>query len=427
MLTETSAGQATTNAGVLRNSPSCRFCGSPLEITFADLRSTPLCQTVLRESDLHRMEPHYPLQGYVCGGCLLVQVPQVVPPEEIFSNYPYFSSYSDTWLEHARHYAERMIAELKLTARSQVIELASNDGYLLQNFIAQSIPALGIEPAANVAEVARRKGIPTHVAFFSEALGAELAASGIRADLLLGNNVLAHVPDLNGFLRGMKHLLKPAGTITMEFPHLMRLVQGRQFDTIYHEHFSYFSLLAVERIFRAHGLVIFDVEQLSTHGGSLRIFARHEEDPSRPVSARVAGLLGAERSEGMESLDYYRNFDLAVQQTKRKLLECLIRIKQEGKTIAGYGAAGKGNTLLNYCGLGRDFIDYVVDRNVHKQGNYLPGSRIPIYDPDQVRRSRPDYLLILPWNLKDEIMRQMAYVREWGGSFIIPIPEPIVC
>jgi SAM-dependent methyltransferase len=318
------------------------------------------------------------------------------------------------------------IARFGLHPTSQVVEIASNDGYLLQYFVERGIPALGIEPAANVAEVARKKGIPSVTKFFGEQTARALASDGKQADLLLGNNVLAHVPDINDFVKGMKMLLKPQGVITMEFPHLMRLMEENQFDTIYHEHFSYLSLITVEKIFAGHGLTLFDVEEISTHGGSLRIYARHNQDESKSVGCRVAELREREEKGGFASIDHYLSFTRQVEETKRKLLEFLIAAKRHGKSIAGYGAPGKGNTLLNYCGIRTDFLDYVVDRSPHKQGKFLPGTHIPILHPDKIRENRPDYILILPWNLKNEIMGQLAYVREWGGQFVVPIPEVAV-
>ncbi len=401
---------------------SCRFCGTGLEHTFVDLGMSPLCESFLSERQLNQMEPFYPLHVYVCANCFLVQLQEYISPEAIFSDYAYFSSYSDSWLAHARAYTELMVDRFGFGKHSLVVELASNDGYLLQYFVAKDIPSLGIEPAANVAQAAIKKGVPTLVKFFGRNSARELAADGKQADLLLGNNVLAQVPDLNDFVAGMKILLKPRGVITMEFPHLMRLVEENQFDTIYHEHFSYFSFLTAEKIFAAHGLVLFDVEELPTHGGSLRIYARHAEDSSKPVSERTYELRARECSAGLTRLDYYSSFEERVKETKRKLLEFLIQSRRAGKTIAGYGAPGKGNTLLNYCGIRTDFLDYTTDRNPHKHGKFLPGTHIPIYPPDRIRETRPDYVLILPWNLKNEIMQQMGYIREWGGQFVVPIP-----
>lgn len=404
-------------------SGQCRFCGEHLKHTVVDLGMSPLCESYLTCDQLNQMEPFYPLRVYVCAACYLVQLDQYVSAGDIFSDYAYFSSYSDTWLAHARAYAESMIDRFSLTPQSRVVEIASNDGYLLQYFVARDITALGIEPAANVAAVAVDKGVPTLVKFFGQLTAEELAGDGLRADLLVGNNVLAQVPDLNDFVRGVQTLLAPAGVVTMEFPHLARLMEGNQFDTIYHEHFSYFSFLTAERIFAAHGLTLFDVEELPTHGGSLRIYARHRASTTHPVTARVGALREWERAAGFTQIDRYRSFGRQVERTKRKLLDFLIRAKDDGKTIVGYGAPGKGNTLLNYCGIRTDFLDYTVDRNPHKQGKFLPGTHIPIYAPERIRETRPDYVLILPWNVKDEIVKQMACIREWGGRFVVPIPE----
>jgi len=387
---------------------------------------SPLCESYLDANQLDAMEPFYPLHVYVCAQCFLVQLEEHVSPETIFREYAYFSSYSDTWLDHAHAYAEHVIERFRLNRDSWVVEIASNDGYLLQWFVAREIPVLGIEPAANVADVAIRKGVPTLVKFFGRETAREVAAGGKQADLLVGNNVLAQVAKLNDFVAALKILLAPRGVITMEFPHLMRLVEGNQFDTVYHEHFSYFSLLAVERIFAALGLVVFDVEELETHGGSLRIYARHSEHSSQSVTQRLRALRAKEEAAGVLSLDYYSAFDERVQETKRRLLKFLIQAKGQGRTIVGYGAPGKGNTLLNYCGIRTDFLQYTVDRNPYKQGKFLPGTHIPIYAPEKIRETRPDYVLILPWNLRDEIMAQMACIREWGGQFIVPIPEPRV-
>jgi len=372
------------------------------------------------------MEPFYPLRVYVCDQCLLVQLQEYVSPETIFREYAYFSSYSDSWVDHARVYTDRIIERLQLNRDSCVVEVASNDGYLLQWFVARDIPVLGIEPAANVAQVAIRKGVPTLVKFFGRATARDLAAAGRHADLLIGNNVLAQVPDLNDFVAGLQVLLAPRRVVTVEFPHLMRLVAGNQFDTIYHEHFSYFSFLAAERVFAAHRLVVFDVEELETHGGSLRLYARHAEDSSKPVAPRVRELAAAEEAAGLRRPDYYAAFEERVKDTKRRLLEFLIQARRQGRTIVGYGAPGKGNTLLNYCGIRTDFLPYTVDKSPYKQGKFLPGTHIPVHAPEKIRETRPDYVLILPWNLKDEIIRQLAYIREWGGQFVVPIPEPRV-
>lgn len=400
----------------------CRFCAAPLEHTFVDLGMSPLSNAYVTPEKANRMEPFYPLHVFVCGSCFLVQLEEFEAPEQIFSNYAYFSSYSDLWLAHAHAYAQAMKDRFGLGSGSRVVEVASNDGYLLQYFQESGIPVLGIEPAANVAAVAVGKGIPTVVKFFGVDTANELAGENCRADLLVGNNVLAHVPDLNDFVAGLKILLKPGGVATMEFPHLLRLMTENQFDTIYHEHFSYFSFLTVEKVFARHGLTLFDVDELPTHGGSLRIYARHAEDAARTVAASVAGLKRKEQEAGLDRLDTYAGFAEQVKEAKRSLLEFLITAKRAGKSIVGYGAPAKGNTLLNYCGIRRDFIDYTVDRSPHKQGLFLPGTHIPIHHPDKIRETRPDYLLILPWNIKEEVMKQMAFIREWGGKFAVPIP-----
>jgi 2-polyprenyl-3-methyl-5-hydroxy-6-metoxy-1,4-benzoquinol methylase len=403
--------------------PRCRFCAAPLRHTVVDLGMSPLCESYLRADQLNRMEPFYPLHVYVCAECFLVQLEAYVSAEHIFSDYAYFSSYSDSWVEHSRVYTERMTERFGLGPHSHVVELASNDGYLLQHFVRKGVPVLGVEPAANVAEAALRKGVPTLVKFFGENTAREMTAAGQSADLLLGNNVLAQVPDLNDFVKGMKVLLKPRGVVTVEFPHLMKTMQGNQFDQIYHEHFSYFSFAAAVKIFAAHGLTTFDVEELPTHGGSLRVYARHAEDATKPVGGRVRDLLDREEAAGFGTLACYASFGEQVKETKRKLLSFLIKAKREGKSVAGYGAPGKGNTLLNYCGIRSDFLDYTVDRSPHKQGKFLPGTHVPIHHPDRIKETRPDYVLILPWNLKNEIMEQVAYIREWGGRFVVPIPE----
>ncbi len=405
------------------NQSGCRFCGTKLEHTFVDLGMSPLCESYLSSEHLNQMEPFYPLHVQVCKNCFLVQLEAYVTPEHIFSDYAYFSSYSDSWLVHAKRYTDLMVERFGIGEKSFVVELASNDGYLLQYFVEKKVPVLGIEPAANVADVAIKKGVPTIVKFFGRESARELAASGEKADLLLGNNVLAQVPDLNDFVAGMKILLAPTGIITMEFPHLQRLMEENQFDTIYHEHFSYFSFVTAEQIFTAHGLTLFDVEELPTHGGSLRIYGRHREDSSKPVSARVTELRSREVTAGYVRLETYARFAEQVKETKRKLPEFLIQAKRSGKQIAGYGAPGKGNTLLNYCAIRTDFLDYTVDRNPYKHGRFLPGTHVPIFPPDRIRETKPDFLLILPWNLKDEIIKQNAFIREWGGKFVVPIPE----
>jgi 2-polyprenyl-3-methyl-5-hydroxy-6-metoxy-1,4-benzoquinol methylase len=372
------------------------------------------------------MERFYPLHVYVCDNCFLVQLLEYVSPDKIFSDYAYFSSYSDSWLKHARNYVDMVVARFGIDSKSQVMEIASIDGYLLQYFVQRGIPVLGVEPAANVAAVAERKGIPSLVKFFGAKTAGELVTEGKQADLLLGNNVLAHVPDINDFVAGLKVLLKSAGVITMEFPHLMRLMNENQFDTIYHEHFSYLSFTTVERIFLAHGLTVFDVEEILTHGGSLRIYARHYEDASKPVEDRVFDLRDREEKVGLTCLRSYFSFTEKVKETKRKLLEFLIQAKRQGSSIVGYGAPGKGNTLLNYCGIRTDFLDYVVDRSPHKQGKVLPGTHIPIHDPSRIKETKPDYVVILPWNIKAEVMEQNSYIGEWGGRFVVPIPEVTV-
>jgi SAM-dependent methyltransferase len=401
----------------------CRFCGERLVDTVVDLGMSPLCESYLRPEQTNSMEPFYPLHVQVCRKCWLVQLEQYVSAEHIFSEYAYFSSFSDSWVRHARAYTEQMIARLGLTARSKVVEVASNDGYLLQWFVQAGIPALGVEPAANVAAVAEKKGVRSLVRYFGVELARELAAQGQQADLLLGNNVLAQVPDLNDFVAGLKIALAPGGVITLEFPHVQKLIAENQFDTIYHEHFSYFSLHSTREILGRHGLEVFDVQELPTHGGSLRVFARHVEDHARPVEPAVAALLAREEAFGITRVDTYRAFAAQVEETKRDILDLLIGLKRKGKRIAGYGAPGKGNTLLNYCGVRTDFLDFTVDRNDYKQGLFLPGTHIPILAPEEIARRKPDYVFILPWNLKEEIMAQMAGIREWGGQFIVPIPR----
>jgi SAM-dependent methyltransferase len=402
---------------------NCRHCGESLEHSFCNLGMSPPSNAYLTQAQLQQMEKFYPLHAYVCGSCFLVQLQEFESPEQIFSDYAYFSSYSQSWLDHARAYTDYMISRFGFGKASQVVEIASNDGYLLQYFRGRGVPVLGVEPAANVAAVARKAGIPTLTKFFGTQTAAELEADGKQADLLLGNNVLAHVPDLNDFVRGLKIILKPQGVITMEFPHLLRLMRENQFDTIYHEHFSYFSFLTVERVFIHHGLKMFDVEQIPTHGGSLRIFAAHAEASGLPEHQRVAQLRQEEMAAGLADIKAYRDFSEQVKSTKRLLLDFLIDAKQSGKTVVGYGAPAKGNTLLNYCGIRSDFLDYTVDLSPHKQGKFLPGTHIPVFHPDKVCETRPDYLLILPWNLRDEIISQMAHIREWGGKFVLPIPE----
>lgn len=403
----------------------CRFCGTPLEHSFIDLGAQPPSNSYLRPADLARMEPFFPLHAYVCGSCHLVQLEEFQTPEDIFYDYAYFSSYSESWLRHAEAYCAAMVERFGIDKTSQVVEIASNDGYLLQYFVQQNVPVLGIEPAANVAEVAEQKGVPTRVCFFGRDTARTLVKDGYAADLLLGNNVLAHVPDLNDFVAGLGIALKPDGILTMEFPHLLRLMESNQFDTIYHEHFSYYSFLTVEKIFAAHGMTLFDVEELPTHGGSLRIFGCQAKANRNP-SERVLELKGREKAAGLDTMRAYDGFGERVKRVKRRLLSFLIRAKEDGKSIAAYGAAAKGNTLLNFCGIGPDIIDYVVDANPHKQGLCLPGSHIPIVEPSHIAETKPDYLLILPWNLTDEIVTSNAGIRDWGGQFIVPIPEVTV-
>jgi SAM-dependent methyltransferase len=401
----------------------CRFCSEPLRATFVDLGMSPLCQTHIAPEQLDEPEQFYPLHTFVCEKCFLVQLPEHVAPKAIFEEYAYFSSYADTRLKQSKDFAEAITKHLGLNAKSLVVELASNDGYLLQYFQPLGIPVLGIEPAKNVAAAAIQKGIETITEFFGRDLATRLSREGRAADLIIGNNVLAHVPDLNDFVAGMKLLLKPRGVLTMEFPHLLRLIEGNQFDTIYHEHFSYFSFTTVEQIFAAHGLTLFDVEEISAHGGSLRIHGRHTEDASKPITAGVTTLRKKEIDWGVSLPERYQAFGDQVGATKRKILEFFIDAKNAGKSVAGYGAPGKGNTLLNYCGIRTDFLDYTVDRIPLKQGKFTPGTRIPIYSPDQIRQTKPDFLFILAWNLKDEVMQQNAFIREWGGKFVVPIPE----
>jgi SAM-dependent methyltransferase len=402
--------------------PECRLCSSPLTHTFVDLGASPLANSYLEPAQLDEGEPFYPLHVRVCEQCLLVQLPMLAAPGEIFGEYAYFSSYSDSWVEHARRYVELVTDRFDLGQSSQVVEVASNDGYLLQFFQARGVQTLGIEPAANVAAAAKERGIETVVDFFGERLALELLEQGLTADLVVGNNVLAHVPDVHDFVEGLRRILKPDGVVTMEFPHLLRLIEERQFDTIYHEHFSYFSLGSAQRLFSAHGLTIFDIEELPTHGGSLRIYAGHEEGPHR-LGPAVGELEAREREAGLDKVGTYLRFDEEARAAKRDLLAFLIEAKRSGKSIVAYGAAAKGVTLLNFCGIGGDFIDYVVDRSPHKQGRFLPGVRLPIHAPERIEETRPDVLLILPWNLAREIAEQMGFVRSWGCELVVPIPE----
>ncbi len=404
-------------------SPRCRFCDARLEFTMVDLGKSPLCQSMLAADQLKQMEPFYPLQVYVCGSCSLVQLEEYVSPAEIFSDYNYFSSFSDSWLTHASRYADDMTVRLGLDGNSQVVELASNDGYLLQYFARKGIPVLGVEPAANVAEVAIENGIDTVVEFFDEPTAIGLVDRGIRADLIVGNNVLAQVPDVNTFVAGIARLLAPGGVVTIEFPSLFNLVELNQFDTIYHEHFSYFSFTTAARIFAANGITIFDVEELPTHGGSLRIFGRLDDNETLPVTTRASDMFAIEAAKGVDQLGTYADFGERVERTKRDLLEFLIGARRDGKVVAGYGAPGKGNTLLNYCGIRTDLMAFTVDRSPAKHGRFLPGTHIPVYEPDHIFEVRPDYVLILPWNLRAEISEQLVGIRDWGGQFVVPIPS----
>jgi 2-polyprenyl-3-methyl-5-hydroxy-6-metoxy-1,4-benzoquinol methylase len=408
------------------NQPKCRFCAAPLYYVQCDLGMSPLANSYVKFAHAQNAEKLYPLKVWVCDQCLLSQLEAFESPDAIFSDYPYFSSFSTTWVEHARNYCEMMVQRFGFDARSQIVEIASNDGYLLQHFKAKGIPVLGVEPAANVARVAwEQKQIPSVVKFFGVQTARELVADGKMAALLLGNNVLAHVPDINDFVAGLKIALKAGGIITFEFPHLLRLIKENQFDTIYHEHFSYLSFLATEKIFAHHGLTLFDVEEVPTHGGSLRIFARHTENttPLTTVTDRVAKMRSQETDFGLRNMATYTAFGAKVKATKRELLRFLIDAKENGKSIVCYGAAAKGVTLVNYCGVRDDLVDYVVDRSPYKQNHFMPGVRVPIYGPEKIFETKPDYVLILPWNLKEEITKQMAGIAEWDGKFVVPIPE----
>ncbi len=404
----------------------CRSCDAPLQVTFCDLGMSPMANSYVAVADASAAERFYPLHAYVCSQCLLVQLQQFESPAEIFSDYAYFSSYSTSWVEHARIYVDDVVDRFGLGADHLAVEVASNDGYLLQHFAPHGVGTLGIEPAANVAAVAREHGIETHVGFFGTELAEQLVADGRRADLLIGNNVLAHVPDLNDFVGGLATLLADGGRITMEFPHLLQLIRHVEFDTIYHEHFCYFSLLAVSQVFRRHGLRIFDVRELPTHGGSIRIYACHDADAAQPTLDSVPALLAVERADGLDRLATYEAFGQQVLEVKRSLWRFLADATERGATVVGYGAPAKGNTLLNYCGVGADLLAYTVDRSPYKQGFLLPGTRIPILPPEHIAETQPDYVLILPWNLRDEIAEQMAHVREWGGQFVVPIPATTV-
>jgi hypothetical protein len=415
------AGQEDTAA----ERTTCRACGAALQRSFLDLGTTPLANGYLSDTDLARPEPKYRLHVKLCEACLLAQLSTDVSPKVLFSDYAYFSSFSDSWVRHAGDFAAMAARRFKLDSSSQVVEIASNDGYLLKHFKALRIPVLGVEPAANIARAAIAAGIPTEIRFFGREAATEFAARGVKADLIVGNNVFAHVPELNDFIAGFPILLKPEGVVSLEFPHLLRLMLGVQFDTIYHEHFSYFSFTAAEHALAAHGLRVFDVKELPTHGGSLRLFVCHR-DSARPTESAVGALRRAEQAAGLTRLDTYEHFADRVEHCRSSLLSFVSEARRAGKSIVGYGAAAKGNTLLNYCGLTAAEIDYVVDRSPHKQGRYLPGSHIPIRDPQRIAETQPDYLMILPWNLKNEIMTQTAGLRQWGGKFVIPVPEVLV-
>jgi SAM-dependent methyltransferase len=405
-----------------RKRTRCRACGAPLTCTVVDLGAQPPCNSIVSLEHFNDAEAIYPLRVMVCSQCLLVQLETDISPASIYTEYAYFSSFSDSWLDHARRYVEMMCSRMPMDASKQVVELASNDGYLLQFFIQKGIPAYGVDPAVNVAQMAEARGVPTVVAFFGASLAESLKRQGRQADLIVANNVLGHIPDINDFVAGMKILLKAGGVITIEIPHFMRLMEFNQFDTIYHEHYCYHTLHADMGIFSRHGLRLFDVQEMPTHGGSIRMFVCHDDDP-RDMCGSVNALMQIERARGLHKPETYVNFGEVVKATKFKLLSFLIEAKRAGKHIAGYGAPGKGSTLFNFCGIREDFIDYVVDRNPYKQGKFMPGSRIPIFAPNKINETRPDYLLILPWNIKDEVIRQMSCIREWGGQFVEPIPE----
>ena len=405
----------------------CRFCGTDLRHTFVDLGLSPLCETYPSATDLARGEMYYPLHAYVCEKCFLVQLEEYESAENIFSDYAYFSSFSDSWLKHCEMYTKKMISSFGLGPKSFVVEVASNDGYLLQYFVQQKVPVLGIEPAGNVAKVAVEKGVPSLVEFFGVKCANKLVAEGRSADLILGNNVFAQVPDLNDFVEGLKIMLKPEGVLTLEFPHLLKLIELNEFDTIYHEHFSYFSLFTTIKILEAHGMRVFDVDELKSHGGSLRVYGCRKESKTHPLEPNVQKVLRDEEKAGQTSLEGYKSFAGQVKGTKLALVDVLLNAAKQGKKVAGYGAPGKSATLLHYCGIGKDLIEYTVDRSPYKQGRFLPGTRIPIHHPDKIRETKPDYVVILPWNLKDEIMQQLQFIREWGGRFIVPIPKAEIC
>jgi hypothetical protein len=401
---------------------TCRFCNEKL-VSFCDLGKSPLANSFLNKDELEMAEPFYPLHAYVCKACYLVQLEEIQSPSKIFQNYAYFSSYSSTWLKHCEDYANQVTNRFGLNKNKQVIEIASNDGCLLSFFKEKGIPVLGIEPAKNISMNAEASGIPMINHFFNSKLAQDLTRTKKQADLLIGNNVLAHVPNLNDFVASLKIILKPKGIITLEFPSLLELIEHNQFDTIYHEHFSYFSYLTIEKIFTHHGLSLFDVEELKTHGGSFRIYIQHQENLDNKISENISRIKLREKDYSLDKLDSYQNFSKNIKETKDLLCQFLTKVKQTGKSIAAYGAPAKGNTLLNYCGIGTDFIDYTVDINPNKQGSFLPGTHIPVSHPDKIKTTKPDYLLILPWNIKNEIMEQMKCIRQWGGKFIIPIPK----
>jgi hypothetical protein len=404
---------------------ACRFCGAPLDLTVVDLGMSPLCESFLRADQIRQMEPFYPLHVFACEQCYLVQLEAFVPSDEIFGEYAYFSAYSTAWVEHARQYVEMISQRLGLGEDDLVVELASNDGYLLQHFVGTGIPILGIDPAANVAKAAEERGVPTLVDFFGRETARRLVDEGKRASLIAGNNVLAQVPDINDFIAGVQILLREDGTATFEFPHLLRLLDGLQYDTIYHEHFSYFSLTTIAKILQGHGLAAYDVEELWTHGGSLRVYAQQADGPNETAEA-VTELLRREEDEGLLTPERYAKFAEDVKESKRALLELLIDLRRQGKQVVGYGAPGKGNTLLNYCGIREDLLDYTVDRNPYKHGLYTPGTHIPIFPPEKIAETKPDYVLVLPWNLIDEIAAQLTYISDWGGSLIVPVPSATV-
>ena len=406
--------------------PVCRFCGAVLHRSVVDLGMSPLCESFLAADQVDQMEPFFPLNVRICDSCQLVQLPEYVAPEEIFTEYAYFSSYSDSFVQHARDYVELAVQRLGLGATSFVVEVASNDGYLLQHFVERGIPVLGVEPAENVAAAARERDVPTQVAFFGRETAEALVAERGHADLVIGNNVLSQAPHLNDFVGGIQVLLAPEGTATIEFPHLMQLLEANLFDTIYHEHFTYFSLLTAERVFAAHGLTVFDLDEIPTHGGSLRLYLRHRDDESREVSERVESFRAREESAGLTSFEPYAAFRARIEETKRTLLEFLIDARRAGQSVVGYGAPGKANTLLNYCGIRTDLVEYTVDRNPYKHGRFTPGTHIPIFPPERIAETRPDVIWILPWNLKDEIVEQLAYAREWGARFLVAVPEVAV-